>query len=410
MINTSSLIEGICHDAPSFVEFRRNVHAHPELSYQEHRTSELIAQMLLGWGVPVHRQLGKTGLVGIIKSGTGDRAIGLRADMDALPILERNSFDHASLHKGRMHACGHDGHIAMLLSAAKYLKQHAIFDGTVYVIFQPAEEDGGGAQQMIKEGIFQLFPMQAIFGIHNWPGLALGKFAIKAGPVFASGNRFRILINGRGGHAAMPQHSVDPVPVACQVVQAFQTIITRNKGPLDAAVLSVTLIRGGDAINVVPDFCEIQGTVRTFSGEITDMIERRMRKITEFTCHAFEATAEFEFHRYYPSTHNDPVETGFVQSVLIDLVGQENVLPFEPTMASEDFSFYLLAKPGCYFLIGNGDGAHRSADHGDGPCVLHNPSYDFNDGAIPLGASMWVRLVEKWFGRAGGEGVQGTNT
>jgi amidohydrolase len=255
---------------------------------------------------------------------------------------------------------------------------------------------------MIKDGLFDRFPMEAVFGIHNWPGLAAGQFAIKSGPVFASSNEFRITIRGKGAHAAMPHNGIDPVPVACQLVQAFQTIITRNKRPIDAGVISVTMIHAGEATNVVPDSCEIRGTVRTFTLEVLDMIERRMRHIAEATCQAFEATCEFQFRRNYPPTVNHPQETEFVREVLTSVVGEQNVLEFEPTMGAEDFSFYLLEKPGCYFLIGNGEGGHRDGGHGGGPCMLHNPSYDFNDELIPVGGSVWVRLAEAWLRRPAG--------
>jgi hippurate hydrolase len=295
-----------------------------------------------------------------------------------------------------MHACGHDGHTAMLLAAAKHFSTQRNFDGTVHLIFQPAEEGGGGAREMIKDGLFELFPMEAVFGAHNWPGMAVGQFAVKSGPVFASSNEFKIIIRGKGAHAAMPHNGIDPVPVGCQMVQAFQTVITRNKRPIDAGVISVTMIQAGEATNVVPDSCELQGTVRTFTLEVLDMIERRMRQIAEATSQAFEATCEFKFHRNYPPTINHAKETDFTRSVLSDLVGSHNVLEFEPTMGAEDFSYFLLDKPGCYFLIGNGDGSHRIGGHGAGPCMLHNPSYDFNDELIPLGGAMWVRLAETW--------------
>jgi hippurate hydrolase len=284
----------------------------------------------------------------------------------------------------------------MLLAAAKYLSRHRDFDGTVYLIFQPAEEGEGGARAMIEDGLFELFPMEAIFGAHNWPGMPVGQFALKSGPVFASSNEFKITIRGEGAHAAMPHNGVDPVPVACQMVQAFQTIITRNKRPIDAAVISVTMINAGEATNVVPDSCEMQGTVRTFDVQVLDMIERRMRQIAEATCRAFEATCEFTFERNYPPTVNHPRETEFARRLLGTVVGAHNVREFEPTMGAEDFSFFLMEKPGCYILIGNGDGDHRAAGHGAGHCSLHNPSYDFNDALIPLGGSMWVRLAEAW--------------
>jgi hippurate hydrolase len=254
---------------------------------------------------------------------------------------------------------------------------------------------------MIQDGLFELFPMDAIFGVHNWPGLAVGQFAIKSGPAFASSSEFKITIRGKGAHAAMPHNGIDPVPVACQMVQAFQTIISRNKRPIDAGVISVTMIRAGEATNVVPDSCELQGTVRTFTVEVLDLIEQRMRRIAAATCQAFDAHCEFAFRRNYPPTINHPREAELTRSLLHELVGAHNVQEFEPTMGAEDFSFFLLEKPGCYFLIGNGDGAHRTGGHGAGPCMLHNPSYDFNDELIPLGGSMWVRLAEKWLAALG---------
>ncbi|HXR18473.1 MAG TPA: M20 aminoacylase family protein [Steroidobacteraceae bacterium] len=395
------LIKPILTEAPAMQSLRRDIHAHPELSFQEQRTSDLIAKTLTSWGIPVHRGLGTTGVIGIVKNGSGERGIGLRADIDALPMTERNTFSHASVYPGKMHACGHDGHIAMLLAAAKYLSNNRNFDGTVYLIFQPAEENGGGARAMIKDGLFDLFPMEAVFGAHNWPGMQIGRFAIKSGPVLASSNEFKITIRGKGAHAAMPHNGIDPLPVACQMVQAFQTIITRNKRPIDAGVISVTMIHAGEASNVVPDSCELQGTVRTFTLEVLDMIERRMRQVAAATCQAFEATCEFTFSRSYPPTVNHPKETEFARNLLSTLVGAHNVQEFEPTMGAEDFSFYLLEKPGCYFLIGNGDGMHRIGVHDAGPCMLHSSSYDFNDELIPLGGSMWVRLAETWLNSSG---------
>ncbi len=393
------IIESILSDAAAITALRRDLHAHPELCFEEQRTSDLIARALTDWGIPVHRGLGRTGVVGIVKNGSSDRAVGLRADIDALPMTERNTFAHASTHPGKMHACGHDGHTAMLLAAAKHLAKHRHFDGTVYLVFQPAEEGGGGAREMIKDGLFERFPMEAIFGAHNWPGMAVGQFAVKPGPCFASSNEFKITIHGKGAHGAMPHNGIDPVPVACQMVQAFQTIVTRNKRPIDAAVISVTMIHAGEATNVVPDHCVIEGTVRTFTLDVLEMIERRMKTVAEATCAAFEARCEFEFHRNYPPTINHEAETEFFRRVAGEVVGAENVLPFEPTMGAEDFSYFLLEKPGCYFLIGNGEGTHRAVGHGDGPCMLHNASYDFNDQLVPLGGSMWVRLVERWLAR-----------
>ena len=390
------LIESILADAAAITAIRRDIHAHPELCFQEHRTADVIAKALTDWGIPIHRGLGKTGVVGIVSNGNSSRAVGLRADIDALPMTEHNTFAHASTHPGRMHACGHDGHTAMLLAAARHFARHRNFDGTVYLIFQPAEEGGAGAREMMRDGLFEKFPMEAVFGAHNWPGLKVGQFALKSGPVMASSNEFRITIRGKGSHAALPHNGIDPVPVACQMVQAFQTIITRNRRPVDPGVISVTMIHAGEATNVVPDACELQGTVRTFSLELIDLIEQRMRAIAEHTCAAFGAQCEFEFRRNYPPTINHPAETEFARRVLGQVVGPGNVHEYEPTMGSEDFSFFLQEKPGCYFVIGNGDGSHREGGHGLGPCMLHNPSYDFNDELIPLGATAWVRIAEEW--------------
>jgi hippurate hydrolase len=390
------LIESIVTNAASMATIRRDLHAHPELCFQEVRTADVVAAKLSEWGIPIHRGLGTTGVVGIVKAGTSDRAIVLRADMDALPMQEFNTFAHASQHPGKMHACGHDGHTAMLLAAAQYFAQNRNFDGTVYLVFQPAEEGGGGAREMIKEGLFEKFPVQAVFGMHNWPGASVGQFAVSAGPVMASSNEFKITVRGKGGHAALPHNAIDPVPVACQMVQAFQTIISRNKKPVDAGVISVTMIRAGEATNVIPDSCELQGTVRTFTIEVLDMIEQRMREVAQHTSAAFGAQCEFEFVRNYPPTINAAHEADFARGVMASIVGASNVGEQEPTMGAEDFSYMLQAKPGCYSFIANGDGAHREMGHGGGPCMLHNPSYDFNDELIPLGATYWARLAEAW--------------
>ncbi len=391
------IIDSIATQAASLAAIRRDIHAHPELCFEEARTADLVAQKLTEWGIPIHRGMGTTGVVGIVRSGTSARAIGLRADMDALPMQEFNTFPHASTQAGKMHACGHDGHTAMLLAAAQHLAKNRHFDGTVYLIFQPAEEGGGGAREMIKDGLFDKFPMDAVFGMHNWPGFEVGKFAVSPGPVMASSNEFKITIRGRGAHAAAPHNGLDPVPVACQMVQAFQTIISRNKKPIDAGVISVTMIHAGEATNVIPDSCELQGTVRTFTIEVLDLIEQRMKQIAEHTCAAFDMTCEFEFERNYPPTTNSTAASEFARQVMVNIVGADNVMVQEPTMGAEDFSYMLLEKPGCYCFIANGDGTHREMGHGSGPCMLHNPSYDFNDELIPLGATYWVRLAEEWF-------------
>ena len=398
-------IDAIAAQAPAIAALRRDIHAHPELCFEEVRTADLVAAKLTQWGIPLHRGMGKTGVVGIVHGRDGGacgRGVGLRADMDALPMQEFNTFAHASQAPGKMHACGHDGHTAMLLAAAQYLASHRDFDGTVYLIFQPAEEGGGGARVMMDDGLFTRFPMEAVFGMHNWPGMPAGTMAVSAGPVMASTSEFKITIRGKGSHAAMPHMGIDPVPIACQVVQGFQSIVSRNKKPLDAGVISVTMIHAGEASNVVPDACELQGTVRTFTTEVLDLIERRMRQVAEHTCAAHEARCEFELVRNYPPTVNSPAEAAFARQVMVDILGEDKVLAQEPTLGGEDFAYMLQAKPGAYCFIANGEGGHRDAGHGAGPCTLHNPSYDFNDALIPLGATYWVRLAQAWLNRTPG--------
>ena len=394
-----NLIDTLVRDAAAITAVRRDIHSHPELCFKEVRTADIVAAKLTEWGIPMHRGMGTTGVVGIVHGRDGGacgRGIGLRADIDALPMQEFNTFPHASTQPGKMHACGHDGHTAMLLGAAQHLARHRDFDGTVYLIFQPAEEGGGGAREMIKDGLFEQFPMEAVFGMHNWPGGEVGQFAVSAGPVMASSNEFKITITGKGGHAAMPHTGIDPVPVACQIVQAFQTIISRNKKPVDAGVISVTMIHAGEATNVIPDSCEMQGTVRTFTLEVLDLIEQRMQQIAEHTCAAFGAECKFEFVRNYPPTVNSAAEADFARSVMASIVGADQVMEQQPTMGAEDFSYMLQAKPGAYCFISNGEGDHRAMGHGGGPCTLHNPSYDFNDDLIPLGGTYWVELARRW--------------
>jgi hippurate hydrolase len=395
-----NLIDSLVTQAPGVAAIRRDLHAHPEIGFQEVRTADVVAARLTEWGIPIHRGLGTTGVVGIVKNGTSARAVGLRADMDALPMTELNTFAHASKHPGMMHACGHDGHTAMLLAAAQHFARHRNFDGTVYLIFQPAEEGWGGAREMIKDGLFERFPMDAVFGMHNWPGMKAGQFAVSPGPVMASSNDFRIVVRGQGGHAALPHTSIDPVPIACEIVQAFQTILTRRMKPIDTGVISVSMFHAGEASNVTPASAELQGTVRTFSIEVLDLIESRMRQITEHLCAAHGASCEFEFNRNYPATINTPAEADFMRRVAAGIVGEDSVMRQEPVMGAEDFSYMLQAKPGAYAFIGNGDGTHRDAHHGAGPCTLHNASYDFNDNLIPLGATIWVRLAEQFLAGA----------
>ena len=392
------LLPEILESAEVIQAIRRDIHAHPELCFEEKRTSDVVAQTLESWGIKIHRGLGKTGVVGIIEGSQGKgRSIGLRADMDALPLQEHNHFEHASQHPGKMHACGHDGHVAMLLGAAQYLAQHREFKGTVHLIFQPAEEGGGGAREMIRDGLFDLFPCDAVFGMHNWPGIPVGDFGVTPGPMMASSNEFQITVKGKGGHAALPHNSADPVFTASQIIGSLQAIITRNKRPVDAAVLSITQFHAGDASNIIPDSAWIGGTVRTFTIEVLDLIETRLNQIASATAQAFDCSAEVTFSRNYPPTINHEKETAFAIDVMKDLVGEKHVNPrVDPTMGAEDFAYMLQEKPGCYVFIGNGDGDHRSQGHGLGPCQLHNPSYDFNDQLLPLGSTYWVRLVERY--------------
>ena len=389
------LVEPIIAFQSELQLIRRDLHAHPELCYEEQRTSDVVAARLTDWGIPVVRGLGITGVVGVLKRGTSSRAIGLRADMDALPMQEVNSFAHASVHPGKMHACGHDGHTAMLLGAAHHLAVNGNFDGTVYLIFQPAEEGGAGARRMIEDGLFERFPMEAVYGMHNWPGMDEGSFGVVAGPMMASSNEFKVVVRGKGAHAAQPHKGVDPVMLAVQIAQGWQTIISREKSPLDTAVLSITQIHGGSATNVIPDEAVMIGTVRTFTTKVLDLIEERMAEIATHTAAAHRATVDFTFKRNYPPLVNHPEQTAIAVEAMKAVAGADRVDDnVEPTMGAEDFAFMLQAKPGCYVFIGNGEGRHRDGGHGLGPCQLHNGSYDFNDNLLPIGASYWVRLAE----------------
>lgn len=339
--------------ADDIATIRRDIHAHPELAYEEVRTSDVVAKQLTDWGIPIHRGLGVTGVVGTIQ-GTGrpGKAIGLRADMDALPMDELNTFPHASTYQGKMHACGHDGHTAMLLGAARYLAKHRDFDGTVYVIFQPAEEGQGGAKKMIQDGLFELFPMDAVFGMHNWPGMEAGQFGVISGPIMASSNTFEIHLEGKGAHAAMPHLGTDPVIAAAQLALSFQTIITRDLDPLEPAVISVTQIHTGSAYNVIPNDAVLRGTVRTFTDAALDLIEKRMKEITQHTSQALNCKSSFSFSRSYPPTVNDAAQTAFCINVMQGIVGQNNVnTAVRPSMGAEDFSFMLQQRPGCYVWI-----------------------------------------------------------
>ena len=389
------LVEPILASLAEIQAIRRDLHAHPELCYEEKRTSDVVAAKLTEWGIPVIRGLGVTGVVGVIKNGSSTRAIGLRADMDALPMQEINTFAHASRHPGKMHACGHDGHTAMLLGAARHLATQRNFDGTVYLIFQPAEEGGAGARRMIEDGLFEQCPMDAIYGMHNWPGIPSGHMSVTPGPQMASSNEFYLTVKGKGGHAAQPHKCIDPVIIGMQIAQSWQTIVSRRTNPIDTAVLSLTQFHAGTATNVIPDEAKLAGTVRTLSAKVLDMIEQQMEEVAVNTAAAFGAEVEFKFRRNYPPLVNHAEATRFAVEVMKSVVGADKVDDnTEPSMAAEDFAYFLQARPGCYIFIGNGEGDHRDGGHGLGPCVLHNGSYDFNDNLLPVGASFWVKLVE----------------
>jgi len=384
-----SVIDRIAGYQADLVEIRRDLHAHPETAFEERRTADVVAARLAALGVEVHRGLARTGVVGVLRAGSGQRAIGLRADMDALHVAELNDFGHRSLHAGKMHACGHDGHTAMLLGAARYLAETRRFDGTVYFIFQPAEESEGGGELMVREGLFERFAAEVVFGMHNWPGVPVGQFQLRAGPMMAGTNRFEIRVTGRGGHAAMPHQGIDPVVAGSALVQALQTLTSRNLNPLDSAVVTVTQFHGGDAWNVIPSEVVIRGTTRAFTPEIQDLLEDGMRRISDGVTAAHGCKVALRYERNYPPLVNSEREAQLAREVLVSLVGAENVQwDCAPTMAGEDFAFMLQARPGCFVFIGNGPG--------QGGCMLHNPRYDFNDAILPLGASYWARLVERY--------------
>jgi hippurate hydrolase len=372
------------------VHIRRDIHAHPELAFEEQRTSQLVADKLAEWGIEVHRGLAKTGVVGVIKGKkVSDRAIGLRADMDCLPMHETAAVPHRSTAPGRMHACGHDGHTTMLLGAARYLAQTRNFAGTVNLIFQPAEEGGGGGRVMVEEGLFERFPCEAVYALHNWPGLPPGKIAVRPGPMLAATDEVRLRIRGHGGHAALPHLAVDPVVIAAHVITALQTIASRNANPVDALVVSLCSMQTSQlgAFNVIPAHVELIGTVRTFSPEMRDLAEKRIKEIATAVAQGLGGSAEIEYRRGYPATVNTEKEARFAAQVGERVFGAANVITdHEPTMGGEDFSYMLQARPGAYVFLGQGGAALG--------CLLHNPAYDFNDDVIPLGAGYLAALVE----------------
>ena len=367
--------------------WRRDIHRHPETAFEEFRTADIVAKTLESFGIEVHRGLAKTGVVGTLKVGQGERAIGLRADMDALHIHEANAFDHRSVNDGKMHACGHDGHTTMLLGAAKYLAEARDFDGTVHFIFQPAEENEAGGRVMVQDGLFEMFPVESVYGMHNMPGIEAGKFAVRVGSLMASADFFELTIKGVGGHGAMPHLSKDPIVVAADIISSWQTIVSRRADPIKSAVITVTKIHGGQSTNVIPEEVELAGTARAFLPEVQDLIEASMKQIADGICAAHGVEATFAYDRPYPPTVNTADETAIACQVAADVVGSAKVNPdTPPIMGSEDFAWMLQEKPGCYILLGNGVGE-------DGGCMVHNPNYDFNDEILPIGASYWAGLV-----------------
>ena len=380
-----SPIEAIRRNQAELTAFRRDLHAHPELGMAEFRTAEKVATALEALGIEVHRGVGGTGVVGVLRNGSGNRAIGLRADMDALPMEELNDVPYRSTVKGAMHACGHDGHTTMLLGAAKYLAETRNFDGIVHFIFQPGEEGCGGALAMLADGLFERFPCDAIYGMHNRPGMPLGEYAINSGPTAAGGAFFDITITGKGSHGARPEVSIDPVLAACHVTTALQSIVSRNLSPRDPAVVSVTKVVGGDAYNVIPETAVISGTARFFAREVSVQIEEGLKRVAEGVAAGFGASASLDYRLIFAPTINDAEQTEAYAAAASELVGDTKVARDKPPgMGSEDFSFMMERVPGAYIYLGNGDGA-----------MPHNPRYQFNDEAIPYGAALYARVVEK---------------
>jgi hippurate hydrolase len=374
---------------PDMTAWRRDFHAHPELGFEEHRTSAIVAEKLAGWGIEVHRGIAGTGVVGVLRNGTSGRSIGLRADMDCLPMTETTGLPHASTTEGRMHACGHDGHTATLLGAAQYLAESRNFDGTVHFLFQPAEEGGGGGRVMVEEGLFDRFPCDSVFALHNDPALKVGQASVVAGTVLAASDRFWITIGGLGGHASRPHQCVDPLFVGAQIVVALQSLVSRAVDPLRSAVVSVTQFIAGSAMNVIPETAELRGTVRTLLPEERDLIEAGMARVVEGVAAAHGASATLRYERGYPPTVNDAERTERAALAAARVLGEPGVIRERPPlMGAEDFSYMLLARPGCFVRLGQAGAAM-------GGISVHNPKYDFNDDILPLGASFFASIVEQ---------------
>lgn len=380
-------------NAADMVALRRHIHANPELAFQEFDTSDLVARKLQDWGYQVHRGLGGTGVVGTLRRGSGSRRLGLRADMDALPIHERTGLPYASRNTGVMHACGHDGHTSILLAAAQALAGDCPFDGTLHLIFQPAEEGLGGGRKMLEDGLFELFPCDAVFGLHNMPGFPAGRFGFYEGRFMASSDSVFVTIRGQGGHGSAPHQAADPVVAAAHIIVALQTIVSRNVDPRDMAVISVGAIHGGEAPNVIPGSVEIRLTVRAYKPETRSYLRERITALIQTQAEALGVQAEVDYHWRYPALRNDPEATRLARQVALDWLGEDALIDdLEPLTGSEDFSFMLEACPGSYFIVGNGTGEH----HSSGGCMVHNPGYDFNDAILPVAASYWLRLVQRY--------------
>ena len=390
----SAVLSALEARADTFTALRRDIHRHPEIGFQEFRTSDLVAERLALWGYEVTRGLGGTGVVGQLKRGNGLRKLGLRADMDALPIQETTGLPHASSHAGLMHACGHDGHTAMLLAAAEYLATSAKFDGTLNLIFQPAEESLGGARKMMEDGLFDRFPCDALFAMHNLPGFRAGQLLLREGATMASSENIQVHIEGKGGHGAMPHLSADPVVAGSAIVMALQSIVSRNVAPLHMAVITVGSFQAGVANNVIPQSATLKLSVRALDRNVRELLKTRIVEVVELQAQSYGVTAHVEFVPGYPVLVNTLAETELAREVALALVGENNVvLQTEPLTASEDFAYMLDQVPGSYLFIGNGD----VASGGHGACMVHNPNYDFEDRNIPVGAAFWVALTERFF-------------
>ncbi len=381
------LVPEIVSRHPALTAMRRDIHRHPELAYEEHRTADIVARELEACGIQVHRGLGVTGVVGTLRNGGGNGAIGLRADMDALAMQEHNSFEHASCHDGKMHGCGHDGHTVMLLAAARHLAEHRGFDGTIHFIFQPAEEGHGGADAMIKDGLFDLFPVDSVWGMHNFPTIPVGRFVTRAGPFMACSDTVEVRVDGIGAHGAMPHHGRSPINTACAIVCAMQSFLAQEIDTQSPTTFTVGRIHGGDAINVIPDAVSFAGTMRSFSDKVRDQFEAGLRRVVDGICAAHGVSGEVSYTRNYPPLVNDAEQTLRAAAAAAKVVGEENVdHSGARIMGSEDFAFMLEKRPGNYIMVGNGDGEA-------GGCMVHNPRYDFNDAILPIGASYWVALA-----------------